>query len=64
MRQLAIDALRHTYEAQKKNAEYMYNNNKEDLSKLNLALTSWVDANQKLTAIEELEDDFDFYFDK
>jgi len=42
----------------------MYNNNKEDLSKLNLALTSWVDANQKLTAIEELEDDFDFYFDK
>jgi len=64
MRQLAIDALRHTYEAQKKNAEYMYNNNKEDLSKLNLALTSWVDANQKLTAIEELEDDFDFYFSK
>jgi len=64
MRQLAIDALRHTYEAQKKNAEYMYNNNKEDLSKLNLALTSWVDANQKLTAIEELEEDFDFYFSK
>lgn len=64
MRQLAVDALRHTYEAQKKNAEYMYNNNKEDLSKLNLALTSWIDANQKLTAIEELEEDFDFYFSK
>jgi len=64
MRKLAIDALRHTYEAQKSNAEYMYNNNKEDLDKLNLALTSWVDANQKLAAIEELEDDFDFYFDK
>lgn len=64
MRKLAIDALRHTYEAQKKNAEYTYNNNKEDLNKLNLAIASWVDANQKLAAMEELEDDFDFYFNK
>jgi len=64
MRQLAIDALRHTYEAQKKNAEYTYNHCKDDLNGLNVALASWVDANQKLTAIEELEEDFDFYFSK
>ena len=60
MRKLAIDALRHTYEAQKTNAEYMYNNNKEDLDKLNLALASWVDANQKLDAIHQIEDDIEF----
>jgi hypothetical protein len=64
MRKLAIDALRHTYEAQKKNAEYTYNNCKDDLNRLNLALASWIDADQKLAAMEELENDFNFYFDK
>lgn len=60
MRKLAIDALRHTYEAQKKNAEYTYYNSKDDLHKLNAALASWIDATQKLDAIHQIEDDIEF----
>jgi len=60
MRKLAIDALRHTYEAQKKNAEYTYHNSKNDLQQLNTALASWIDAKQKLDAIHEIEDDIEF----
>ena len=61
MRQLAIDALRHKYEAQKKNAEYTYKHCTIDLEKLDAALASWVDANQKLDALHDIEDDINFY---
>ena len=61
MRTLAIDALRHRYEAQKKNAEYTFKHCTDNLERLNAALGEWVDANQKLDAMEEIEDDIDFY---
>jgi hypothetical protein len=31
------------------------------LEKLDAALASWMDANQKLDAIHDIEDDIDFY---
>ena len=61
MRQLAIEALRHKYEAQKKNAEYTFKHCTTDLGRLDAALAEWVDANQKLNAVFEIEDDIDFY---
>jgi|MGYP000103133443 hypothetical protein len=61
MRTLAIDALRHKYEAQKKNAEYTFKHCTTDLGRLDAALAEWVDANQKLNAVFEIEDDIDFY---
>ena len=61
MRTLAIDALRHKYEAQKKNAEYTFKHCTTDLGQLDAALAEWVDANQKLNAVFEIEDDIDFY---
>jgi len=61
MRTLAIDALRHKYEAQKKNAEYTFKHCTTDLERLDAALAEWVDANQKLNAVFEIEDDIDFY---
>ena len=61
MRQLAIDALRHKYEAQKKNAEYTFKHCTTDLGRLDAALAEWVDANQKLNAVFEIEDDINFY---
>jgi len=61
MRTLAIDALRHKYEAQKKNAEYTFKHSTTDLGRLDAALAEWVDANQKLNAVFEIEDDIDFY---
>ena len=61
MRTLAIDALRHKYEAQKKNAEYTYKHCTDNLERLDAALAEWVGANQKLDAMEEIEDDIDFY---
>jgi hypothetical protein len=61
MRTLAIDALRHRYEAQKKNAEYTFKHCTTDLGRLDAALAEWVDANQKLNAVFEIEDDIDFY---
>ena len=61
MRTLAIDALRHKYEAQKKNAEYTFKHCTTDLGRLDAALAEWVGANQKLDAMEEIEDDIDFY---
>ena len=61
MRTLAIDALRHKYEAQKKNAEYTFKHCTIDLGRLDAALAEWVDANQKLNAVFEIEDDIDFY---
>ena len=61
MRQLAIEALRHRYEAQKKNAEYTFKHCTTDLGRLDAALAEWVDANQKLNAVFEIEDDINFY---
>ena len=61
MRQLAIEALRHKYEAQKKNAEYTFKHCTTDLGRLDAALAEWVDANQKLNAVFEIEDDINFY---
>ena len=61
MRTLAIDALKHKYEAQKKNAEYTFKHCTTDLGRLDAALAEWVDANQKLNAVFEIEDDIDFY---
>jgi hypothetical protein len=61
MRTLAIDALRHRYEAQKKNAEYTFKHCTTDLGRLDAALAEWVDANQKLNAVFEIEDDINFY---
>jgi hypothetical protein len=60
MRQLAIEALRHKYEAQKKNAEYTFKNCTADLERLDAALAEWVGANQKLDALSDIEDDYDF----
>jgi len=61
MRTLAIDALKHKYEAQKKNAEYTFKHCTTDLGRLDAALAEWVDANQKLNAVFEIEDDINFY---
>ena len=61
MRQLAIEALRYKYEAQKKNAEYTFKHCTTDLGRLDAALAEWVDANQKLNAVFEIEDDINFY---
>lgn len=61
MRTLAIDALRHKYEAQKKNAEYTFKHCTTNLGRLDAALAEWVDANQKLNAVFEIEDDINFY---
>ena len=59
MRQLAIEALRHKYEAQKKNAEYTFKHCTTDLGRLDAALAEWVDADQKLDALSDIEDDYD-----
>ena len=61
MRTLAIEALRYKYEAQKKNAEYTFKHCTTDLGRLDAALAEWVDANQKLNAVFEIEDDINFY---
>ena len=62
MRQLAIEALRHKYEAQKKNAEYTFKHCTDNLERLDAALGEWADANQKLDAMDDLEDDYEFTF--
>ena len=61
MRTLAINALTHNYEAQKKNAEYTFKHCTTDLGRLDAALAEWVDATQKLNAVFEIEDDINFY---
>jgi hypothetical protein len=43
MRTLAIEALRHKYEAQKKNAEYTFKHCTDNLERLDAALGEWVD---------------------
>lgn len=60
MRTLAIDALRHRYEAQKKNAEYTFKHCTDNLERLDAALGEWVDAHQKLEALDDIDDGYDF----
>lgn len=67
MRQLAIDALRYRYEAQKKSAEYTFKNyiknpaaigeHPDLLAEMDKAVTSWDEANSKLQALDDI--DFD-----
>ena len=64
MRTLAIDALRHRYEAQKKNAEYTFKHCTTDLGRLDAALAEWIDADQKIDALSDIEDDYDLTVQK
>jgi hypothetical protein len=64
MKKLAIDALKHQYTAQMKNAEYTLENYLSNpaaigehpnlLAEMDTALESWVSANDKLAAISFL----------
>ena len=66
MKQLAIDALRHRCEAQKKSATYTLTNYLENpaaigehpdlLEEMDKAIGSWEEANSKLEALDEIED--------
>tara|TARA_R100001460_G_scaffold108394_1_gene159358 strand:- start:2295 stop:2519 length:225 start_codon:yes stop_codon:yes gene_type:complete len=67
MKQLAIDALKHRYEGQKKSAEYVIKNyffhpaaigeHPDLLAEIDKALKDWDEANGKLEALENFEDD-------
>ena len=66
MKQLAIDALRQIYDAQKKTAKYTLTNYLENpaaigehpdlLEEMDKAIGSWEEANSKLEALDEIED--------
>ena len=67
MKQLAIDALRHRYEAQKKSAKYTLTTYFQNpaaigehpdlLAEMDKALGSWEEANSKLEALDDITDD-------
>ena len=67
MKQLAIDALRYRYEAQKKSAKYTLTNYFQNpaaigehpdlLEEMDKAIGSWEEANSKLEALDEITDD-------
>ena len=67
MKQLAIDALCHKYEAQKKGAKYTLTNYLENptaigehpdlLAEMDKALGSWEEANSRLEALDDITDD-------
>ena len=67
MKQLAIDALRHRYEAQKKSAKYTLTNYLQNpaaigehpdlLAEMDKALGSWEEANSRLEALDDITDD-------
>tara|TARA_R100001163_G_scaffold5377_1_gene6511 strand:- start:8344 stop:8568 length:225 start_codon:yes stop_codon:yes gene_type:complete len=67
MKQLAVDALKHRYEGQKKSAEYVIKNyffhpaaigeHPDLLAEIDKALKDWDEANGKLEALENFEDD-------
>ncbi len=67
MKQLAIDALKHRYEGQKKSAEYIINNyfnnpaaigeHPDLLAEIDKALKDWDEAQGKMEALEMYEDD-------
>tara|TARA_R100000458_G_C8046758_1_gene95717 strand:+ start:128 stop:352 length:225 start_codon:yes stop_codon:yes gene_type:complete len=66
MRNLAIEALKHRYEGQKKAAEYTIENylnnpvaigeHPDLLSEIDKALNSWSDADGKIAVLEKIED--------
>ena len=67
MKKLAIDALKHRYEGQKKSAEYIIKNyfynptaigeHPDLLAEIDKALKEWDEADGKLEALENFEDD-------
>tara|TARA_R100000388_G_scaffold20056_1_gene15231 strand:+ start:1872 stop:2096 length:225 start_codon:yes stop_codon:yes gene_type:complete len=67
MKKLAISALRHRYEAEKKSAEYIITNyfnnptaigeHPDLLAEIDKALENWDSAQGKLEALEAQEDD-------
>ena len=67
MKQLAIDALRYRYEAQKKSAKYTLTNYFQNpaaigehpdlLAEMDKALGSWEEANSRLEALDDITDD-------
>jgi len=66
MKQLAIDALKHRYEGQKKSAEYVIKNyffhpaaigeHPDLLAEIDKALKDWDEAQSKMEALEIYED--------
>jgi len=67
MKQLAIDALRYRYEAQKKSAEYIFKNyiknpaaigeHPDLLEEMDKAIGSWEEAHSKLQALDDITDE-------
>ena len=67
MKQLAIDALRYRYEAQKKSAKYILTNYFQNpaaigehpdlLEEMDKAIGSWEEANSKLRALDDITDE-------
>ena len=67
MKQLAIDALRYRYEAQKKSAKYILTNYFQNpaaigehpdlLEEMDKAIGSWEEANSKLEALDDITDE-------
>ncbi len=65
MKQLAIDALRYKYEAQKKSAEYTLKNYLQNpaaigehpdlLAEMDKAVANWDEANSKLQALGDID---------
>lgn len=73
MKKLAIDALRHRYEAEKKGAEYIITNyfnnpaaigeHPDLLAEIDKALENWDSAQGKLEALEAHDDTYKSLFD-
>ena len=67
MKQLAIDALRYRYEAQKKSAKYTLTNyflnpaaigeHPDLLEEMDKAIGSWEEASSKLQALDDITDE-------
>ena len=67
MKQLAIDALRYRYEAQKKSAKYTLTNYFQNpaaigehpnlLEEMDKAIGSWEEASSKLQALDDITDE-------
>ena len=65
MKRLAYEALNHKYEAQKKDALFVYTNYTKNpaaigehpdlLEEMDKAVASWADAQDKLDALEDLD---------
>ena len=67
MKQLAIDALRYRYEAQKKSAKYILTNYLQNptaigehpdlLEEMDKAIGRWEEANSRLQALDDITDE-------